>query len=153
MLNSGRQVVDGFVVWALAFGADSAYLAEVLAIELGLRQAWDLSYKEVDCLSDYSNAVNGFSSDVDVSRFWAREKIQRVRTCLSEIGQLWLILLPGVHRNNAADLMAKQASHERSLWRVWHNTTSLARLSFSIHLVTKKYVFFHENIANDSFSP
>ncbi|XP_057453171.1 uncharacterized protein LOC130745038 [Lotus japonicus] len=104
----------------ISLGVDGgdAFIAELAGIELGLQQAWNLGHRELSCYSDCLEAVNVCTSHVDVTTYWARDAILRIRTML-QWG--WNVELTHVPRgkNNAADCLAKHASREGAARREW----------------------------------
>ena len=105
---------------AIRYGCGNPFLAEILAIEKGLLHAWSLGYRKITCASDCINAVMVFQTDVDVTNFWARNTILRIRALLS---RNWSVLMLHVPRekNNTTDCLAREASKagfQDQIWRL-----------------------------------
>ncbi|KAL6497326.1 hypothetical protein OROGR_029255 [Orobanche gracilis] len=112
--RSGAWIV-GFSV---SHGFGSPFLAEVLAIERGLRLAWELGYRSFTCASDSRNAIDVLTSAIDTSMYWASDTIHRVRSLLAQDWSVTLRYIPR-ERNLAADCLARQASRDSTTHRVW----------------------------------
>lgn len=67
---------------ATSFNHGSAFLDELLAVELGLKHRWKLGYREVVCFSNCANIVEILQLHDDVVAYWARETIARVRAIM-----------------------------------------------------------------------
>lgn len=76
-------VRDGHGRWVLevsqSFNHGSAFLSELLAVELGLKQARDSGYTKVECLSNCASLVNMLLTGTNATNFWDYEDIRRVR--------------------------------------------------------------------------
>lgn len=96
----------------------NSFLAEMLALELGLQHAWDAGYKQVTCRSDCLMLVEALHNNVDAGTFWDRDALDRLK---SQLQRDWVITVEFVPReqNTVADFMAKQASHGGLPKRVW----------------------------------
>lgn len=65
-----------------SYGAGSTFMAEILALELGLQHGWELGFRRVVCCILCPNVVSVLQSDSAVDHFWAMEEINRVRSVL-----------------------------------------------------------------------
>lgn len=53
-------------------------MAEVFAVEMGLKYSWELGHKRVVCASNCLQLVEILNGGVEVSTFWARDALERV---------------------------------------------------------------------------
>ncbi|KAL6544208.1 hypothetical protein OROGR_010705 [Orobanche gracilis] len=101
-----------------SYGFGNAFLAEVLALELGLKHVWELGHRKVRCFSDCSILVNTLLQDLEASQLWARDAIVRTRIWLAKDWDVHIAYIPR-ERNNAADALARQACRDLGQLRVW----------------------------------
>ncbi|XP_057425490.1 uncharacterized protein LOC130718875 [Lotus japonicus] len=106
-----------------SYGHGNAFLAEILAVEIGLNHAWELGFRSVLCFSDCKQVVEVFGTAADVSTFWARDTITRIRALVSREWKVEFCYVPR-ERNNAADSLAREASREGTQRRVWSTPPS-----------------------------
>ncbi|XP_057419152.1 uncharacterized protein LOC130713397 [Lotus japonicus] len=64
-------------------GPGSAFLAEIAALELGLKHALDLRISILECYSDCLHMVTMLQSGSDTSTYWARDNITRIRSMMA----------------------------------------------------------------------
>ena len=107
--------VSGFSV---SFGYGNAFLSEILAIEHGLRLAWNLGHKSLTCVTDCQEARTVLTTVSDVGGYWAADAILRVKMMLSWD---WDISFGVVSRdrNVIADALACKASANGTPHRIW----------------------------------
>ncbi|XP_057426477.1 uncharacterized protein LOC130719900 [Lotus japonicus] len=114
------DVADRWLLGASeSHGAGDAFLAELLAVELGLQACWDMGLRQVMCCTDCSMVVEVMQVDASVGQFWARDVIRRVQGLLRRDWRVVMQLIPR-EKNSAADSLARQASREaspRCYWR------------------------------------
>ena len=101
-----------------SFGQGSAFVAELKALELGLEHAWNLGLKKIKCNTDCVQLCDIFSNTQDISSFWDRDLIIKVRTWLARSWTVSVHLIPRT-RNTAADFLARQAASEGTSSRIW----------------------------------
>lgn len=63
--------------------AGLAFMAELLAVELGLQIGWDLGLRQVICCTDCAVVRDVLQRDTNVDHYWARDVILRIRSVLS----------------------------------------------------------------------
>ncbi|XP_057453191.1 uncharacterized protein LOC130745062 [Lotus japonicus] len=115
-MGAAAVVQDVAGAW-LSLGGD-AFMAELTGIELGLQHAWHLGLRELSCFFDCLEVVIVCFSQVNVSTYWARDAILRVRTMLQWGWDVELAHVP-MEKNNAADCFAKRASRDGVARREW----------------------------------
>ena len=113
-MDANGNWISGFSV-SLCHG--SAFLSELLALEHGLRLAWELGYRSIICATDCQEAITALNT-VDVSSYWACHTIRRVKSLLS---QDWSVTIEAIPRdkNAIADALACKASRDGSSHSVW----------------------------------
>lgn len=62
----------------MSCGHGNAFLAEVLAVELGLQHGWDLGNRRMVCASDCASVVEILQCRDDISTLWASDTLTRV---------------------------------------------------------------------------
>ena len=100
------------------YSQGSVFKAELLAIESGLHHVWDLQKKDIVCYTDFLQAVQVITTMMEVSSYWEREIIIRIRTMLS---WNWKLMLRHIHRdrNFVADALVRDASLVDYSIRLW----------------------------------
>ena len=109
--------ISGFSV---SFGHGNAFLSEILAIEHGLRLAWNLGHRSLICATDCYDAMNVLTSVSDVGSYWAADTICRVKSILAWD---WNVTVIAISRdqNLVADALACTASANGSSHRIWRS--------------------------------
>ncbi|GAB2216255.1 hypothetical protein Droror1_Dr00024025 [Drosera rotundifolia] len=104
--------------FSTSLGEESAFNAEILAIQNGLLHAWELGYRDVICYLDCKEAVDLFLSSDSGVHHWLRNVIMRIKEILN---WGWTVVFKYIPRelNTVADAMARQASQDESPMRVW----------------------------------
>src|ERR1044072_6928699 len=69
------------------------------------------------------SSMTFFCNSIDISSFWERDMITKVRTCLARPWTVSVHLIPRT-RNTAADFLAQQAAWEGTSSRVWCQPSS-----------------------------
>ena len=94
------------------------FYAELLAVEHGLRLAWNLGYRSLLCVTGCQDALNVLTSTLDVRHYWAFDTIHRIRSLLNWD---WHVVFELVHRemNVIVDALATKASRDGSPLCVW----------------------------------
>lgn len=90
-IGTGALLRDQHSNWisglSMSFDQENAFLVEILAMETGLSHAWDLGFRNIHCVSDCSQVVDVFRNSMNVSAFWARDTIVRVRALIPRSGE------------------------------------------------------------------
>ncbi|XP_019457635.1 PREDICTED: uncharacterized protein LOC109358024 [Lupinus angustifolius] len=109
------QWLSGF---SANFGVGSAILAELLAMDHGLKLAWELGFKKVHLESDCLEAVHLLSSGIHIRHQKILKVVSVVRSWLSRD---WIVEVDFVVReaNQVADFMARIGSHSSDKLRIW----------------------------------
>ncbi|XP_057430758.1 uncharacterized protein LOC130723631 [Lotus japonicus] len=108
---------------SVSYSSGSAFLAEVLAMEVGLRHALDLGYMNVSCLSDCARALHVLQEGTNITSYWNREEICRVRALLASLQDVRLMQVDRA-KNNTADKLAREACCLGSPIQVWKQPPS-----------------------------
>ncbi|XP_057446239.1 uncharacterized protein LOC130738288 [Lotus japonicus] len=108
---------------SVSYSYGSAFLAEILAVELGLRHALDIGHKSVSCLSDCSQALQALHAGTNITSYWNREEICRVRDIIATLQDVRLQQIDRV-KNNTADKLAREAGRLGSPVQVWKHPPS-----------------------------
>lgn len=80
--------------------------------------AWELGYMDVSCASDCLQVMKVLQGNVNVSTFWVKESILRVRNLLTQDRHVLVVHNPW-ERNNAIDYLPRLASREGTSRRIW----------------------------------
>lgn len=86
-----------------------AYHAQLTTLEYGLHNTWLLGFRDITWYSDCMDVVCVFSSQVDVSNYWANDTIVCQGNALT-----WRRHIVSREKNNVVDCLAKQASRNCS---------------------------------------
>ncbi|XP_057444774.1 uncharacterized protein LOC130737021 [Lotus japonicus] len=91
---------------------------ELLAIQKGLNHVWEMGYKSVVCYTDCIQATEVLGMNFDIANYWHREEIETIRGLLQ---RNWRVIISHVDRedNQVADALARLASHENWVWKLW----------------------------------
>ena len=118
--DSSRGWISGF---SISFGHGNSFLAEMLAIEEGLKLTWELGYRRVSCVTDCKEAVAIFMDNRDTSTYWASDTIHRIKGMLT---WSWEVSFKHISRqhNMVADSLACKASRDGTPFRVWRSPPS-----------------------------
>ena len=120
-MDCGGMLTDVDGNWlsgfSVSFGHGNAFLSELLAIEHGLRLAWNLGYRELVCATDCRDAITALNT-LDTTSFWASHTLSRIKDMLHWD---WTVTLESISRNNnlVADALACAASRDGSPHCVW----------------------------------
>lgn len=77
----------------MSHGEGSTFLAEILALELGLKHGWELGLQSIVCYTDSPNVASVLQSNTTVGFFWAREEIPRVMRSMQWDWQVMIMLI------------------------------------------------------------
>ncbi|XP_057452039.1 uncharacterized protein LOC130743831 [Lotus japonicus] len=112
-IGCGVCVLDVADRWLLgaseSYGTGTSFMAELLAVELGLLVCWDLGLRQVACYTDFSYVRDVLQEEVSSEHFWARDVIQRVRSLLRRDWRISVRVIPR-EKNTAADSLALQVA-------------------------------------------
>lgn len=120
---------------SVSYGHGSSFLAELKAVELGLKEAVAQGFRVVECKSDCLQVVEALQPGCDLSGYWDREYISQVlehmrnfqRSSVSHITR---------DRNNTADTFAREASMLGSPLQVWSRPPSFVYASLFLDAVS-----------------
>src|ERR1044072_8700358 len=87
-------------------------------MEMGMEHAWEIGIRSLTCKTDCLQVIQVMDLTVDISTYWNMDLINRLRSWLEKP---WRIKIDHVsrNRNNAADLMARQATRQGSSRQIW----------------------------------
>jgi len=121
-MRGGGIIKDDYGIWLSGFSCNAdggnALHVELLAMEVGLRHAWELGYKDIHCEFDCTEVVNLLSNNTDVQFHWLRDIIMRIRSMLE---WNWIVTVTSVNRefNQVDDALAKQGVQYGLPLRIW----------------------------------
>ncbi|XP_057426144.1 uncharacterized protein LOC130719541 [Lotus japonicus] len=108
---------------SVSYASGSAFLAEILAMELGLRHALEIGYTEASCSSDCSEVIHALHEGTNITSYWNREEICRVRAAMASMQHVTLFQVDRA-KNNTADKLAREACCQGSPVQVWKQPPS-----------------------------
>ncbi|XP_057418750.1 uncharacterized protein LOC130712957 [Lotus japonicus] len=114
---------DGHGRWVTrisqSFNQGRPFLAEVLALELGLKLATKRGIRKLVCWSDCAELVTLLQVGSDIENFWNRDEIQRVRQLMVAFEEIDLVNIVR-DKNNSADALAREACRIGTPFQQWN---------------------------------
>lgn len=105
-----------------------------MAIELGLTHALSLGLLRVVCASDCLTAMNMLQRNEDVSTYWDRDAVTRIRLLAQSFTWVQFVYVPR-DQNNAPDCLARQVAKDNSWWQVWKDLPPFVLASLYLVLI------------------